>query len=190
MGRCKPLGLSNSFLHVNLSYLEPTLFACSPKGVADACFLRSPISSAITMRGAGICWITVLGDLIHIRRPEITDGCDISYLLLWQEIFSRTSLYKFSNLHKNKHIYLVSKSNPYNVVYLKQFNSIYVPSIYCSPFKKYSYLLNNCFNVCISHSCPTLCDPMDCSLPGSSINGILQARTLEWVAILFSRCSS
>ena len=32
-------------------------------------------------------------------------------------------------------------------------------------------------------SCPTLCDPMDCSLPGYSIHGILQARTLEWVAI-------
>ena len=32
-------------------------------------------------------------------------------------------------------------------------------------------------------SCPTLCDPMDCSLPGSPVPGILQARTLEWVAI-------
>ena len=31
--------------------------------------------------------------------------------------------------------------------------------------------------------CPTLCDPMDCSLPGSSVQGILQARTLGWVAI-------
>ena len=31
-------------------------------------------------------------------------------------------------------------------------------------------------------SCPTLCDPMDCSLPGSSVHGILQARILEWVA--------
>ena len=30
--------------------------------------------------------------------------------------------------------------------------------------------------------CPTLCDPMDCSLPGFSVQGILQARTLEWVA--------
>ena len=36
----------------------------------------------------------------------------------------------------------------------------------------------------------TLCDPMDCSLPGSSIHGILQARLLEWVAISFSRGSS
>ena len=35
-------------------------------------------------------------------------------------------------------------------------------------------------------SCPTLCDPMDCNLPGSPIPGILQARTLEWVAISFS----
>ena len=35
-------------------------------------------------------------------------------------------------------------------------------------------------------SCPTLCDPIDCSLPGSSVPGILQARTLEWVAISFS----
>ena len=34
---------------------------------------------------------------------------------------------------------------------------------------------------------PTLCDPMDCSLPGSSVHGILQARILEWVAISFSR---
>ena len=35
-------------------------------------------------------------------------------------------------------------------------------------------------------SCPTLCDPMDCSLLGVSVHGILQARTLEWVAISFS----
>ena len=35
-------------------------------------------------------------------------------------------------------------------------------------------------------SCPTLCDPMDYSPPGSAIPGVLQARTLEWVAISFS----
>ena len=34
--------------------------------------------------------------------------------------------------------------------------------------------------------CLTLCDPMDCSLPGSSVNEIFQARVLEWVAIAFS----
>ena len=42
----------------------------------------------------------------------------------------------------------------------------------------------------VTHSYPTLCDPMDCSLPGSSIHGIFQARVLEWVAIAFSRGSS
>ena len=38
-----------------------------------------------------------------------------------------------------------------------------------------------------SQLCPTLCDPMGCSPPGSSVYGILQARMLEWVAITFSR---
>ena len=35
----------------------------------------------------------------------------------------------------------------------------------------------------VAQSCPTLCDHMDCSPPGSSVHGILQARILEWVAI-------
>ena len=38
----------------------------------------------------------------------------------------------------------------------------------------------------VAQSCPTLSDPMDCSLPGSSVHGIHQARVLEWVAIAFS----
>ena len=42
----------------------------------------------------------------------------------------------------------------------------------------------------VAQSCPTLCDPMDCSLPGSSVHGSLQARILEWVAISSSRGSS
>ena len=37
--------------------------------------------------------------------------------------------------------------------------------------------------VLVAQSCPTLCDPMDCHPPGSSVHGILQARILEWVAI-------
>ena len=42
----------------------------------------------------------------------------------------------------------------------------------------------------VAQSCPTLCNPMDCSTPGSSIHGIFQARVLEWVATAFSRGSS
>ena len=42
----------------------------------------------------------------------------------------------------------------------------------------------------VAQSCPTLCDPVDCGLPGSSIHGILQARVLEWGAIAFSRLAN
>ena len=52
-------------------------------------------------------------------------------------------------------------------------------------------------DTCVCYVCakslqlyPTLCDPMDCSPPGSSVHGILQARILEWVAMPSSRGSS
>ena len=47
-----------------------------------------------------------------------------------------------------------------------------------------------CSSGLVTQSCPTLCDPMDCSLPGCSAHGILQLRILEWVAVPFSRGSS
>ena len=56
-----------------------------------------------------------------------------------------------------------------------------------------SHFLLQCMKVTseseVTQSCPTLCDPMDCSPPGSSIHGIFQARVLEWGAIAFSRPS-
>ena len=49
---------------------------------------------------------------------------------------------------------------------------------------------SNCLAAAVAakslQSCPTLCDPMDSSPPGSSVPGILQARILEWVAVSFS----
>ena len=42
----------------------------------------------------------------------------------------------------------------------------------------------------VAQSCPTFWDPMDCSLPGSSIHGLFQARVLEWGAIAFSVSAS
>ena len=62
-----------------------------------------------------------------------------------------------------------------------------------------SYISFRCVCVCVcvymcvrsvAQSCPTLCDPMDCSPPGSSVHGIFQARILEWVATSFFRESS
>ena len=54
-------------------------------------------------------------------------------------------------------------------------------------------VVTSSFTACcvrLLQSCPTLCDPIDCSSPGSSVCWILQARTLEWVAIASSRRSS
>ena len=49
---------------------------------------------------------------------------------------------------------------------------------------------NNCCCCLVTSLCPTLCNPMDCSLPGPSVIGIFQTRILGWVAITFSRGSS
>ena len=49
---------------------------------------------------------------------------------------------------------------------------------------------SSCVESEVAQSCPTLCNPIDCSLPGSSVHGIFQARVLEWGAISFSRGSS
>ena len=46
----------------------------------------------------------------------------------------------------------------------------------------YLLLCDTTMRVLVTQSCPTLCDPMDCSLPGFSVRGILQARILEWIA--------
>ena len=62
----------------------------------------------------------------------------------------------------------------------------------------YGWVVFRCVCVCVcvcvcllvAQSCPTLCDPMGCSPPGSSVHGILQVRILEWAAIPFSRASS
>ena len=53
-----------------------------------------------------------------------------------------------------------------------------------------NYNLPKKVKMSVSQSCPTLCDPMDCSLQVSSVHGVLQARIPEWVAISFSRGSS
>ena len=60
--------------------------------------------------------------------------------------------------------------------------------LWCLTYSSRLYNTDEC--VWVAQSCPTLCDPMDCRLSGSSDHGILQARILEWVAIPFSKGSS
>ena len=68
----------HSFL-LHLSYLRPKLFSY---------LLAFPQLFSNQWWRVSICWITVLGALIRIWRPEISGGCDISNLLKWREIFS------------------------------------------------------------------------------------------------------
>ena len=62
-------------------------------------------------------------------------------------------------------------------------------SLHCSHETTTILLISYVF-VLVAQSCPTLCDPMDCSPPSFSVHGILQARILEWIAILFARGAS
>ena len=70
-------------------------------------------------------------------------------------------------------------------------------NIYCIALDMVNLPISQHLQICIAYdkyaaaakslqSCPTLCDPIDSSPPGSPVPGILQARTLEWVAISFS----
>ena len=69
------------------------------------------------------------------------------------------------NIQTNKH----NKKNYYYIILTKIIANIYL-----------------CVCVKVVQWCPTLCDPLDCNLPGFSVYGILQARILEWVAVPFS----
>ena len=64
----------------------------------------------------------------------------------------------------------------------------YIKAVYCH--SAYLTYMQSESESEVAQLCLTLCDPMDCSLPGSSVHGIFQARILEWVAISFSRGSS
>ena len=57
----------------------------------------------------------------------------------------------------------------------------------CIHSRRYVWINLRC--CLVAQSCLTLCDPMDCSLPGSSVHGIFQGRLLEWVTISFSKRS-
>ena len=75
------------------------------------------------------------------------------------------------------------------------YNHIYITYVINNTFKIFSDIYNYFVTLCsmcvkLLQSCPTLCNPMDCSQPSSSVHEILQVRIQDWVAISFSRGSS
>ena len=84
------------------------------------------------------------------------------------------------------HMHIISVFFHYLPIYFTTEHGVAFPGL-CIQFSSVIYLI--CWYCLVTKSCQTLCDPMDCSLPGSYVHGISHARILEWVAISFSRVS-
>ena len=93
-------------------------------------------------------------------------------------------------LCRDKHVLSFTRSWTCSCWYME------MPVLYTLPMwdnetrRKRITLASSRVKVLVTQSCPTLCDPVGCSPPGSSVHGILQARVLEWIVISFSRGSS
>ena len=118
-------------------------------------------------------------------------------------IFKNFLLQKISNTYKIRNRSITNHHTP--LIWLQQLSAhgqfcfIYAPTMYLSLHYFEANLkqpIISSINISVHQFtkslqlCPTLCDPMDCSLPGSSVHEILQARTLEWIAMPSSRGSS
>ena len=118
-------------------------------------------------------------------------------MILTQCVLVLTHLqHKFFTIQRQlKHKNFKDKKYFFIWQHIRTLNSISSFGMNCSQEEKFLQLLKkslefNNFYVIISQSCPTLCEPTDCSLPGSSVHGIFQAIVLEWIAISFSSGSS
>ena len=91
--------------------------------------------------------------------------------------------YKQTNYKKNPKVYFKKTAERYK---RKGASQIYKAAACPSVYHRYTYYMRECKSL----QCVQPCDPMDCSLPGSSVHEILQARILEWVAVPSSRGAS
>ena len=153
-----------------------------------------------TVHGVPKSW-TRLSDFtyLYIENPKNS----VRKLLELISEFSKVSGYKIStqkslaflytNDEKSERVFkesipftIATKRIKYLGIHLaKETKVLYTENYKTDEKAKKTY--RQCEDSEIAQSCPTLCDPMDCSLPGFSIHGIFQARILEWVAISFSR---
>ena len=100
---------------------------------------------------------------------------------------SQTRILEWAAITFSRRIFLTQGVNLCLLHWQVDFLPLSHPDIFGKLFEFYMmYTLK----VLVAQPCLTLCDPMDCSLPGSSVYGILQARILKWGAILFSMGSS
>ena len=129
------------------------------------------------------------------KKPSWIDGLSVT-LLITQVIY----IYSHYNQNINAVFYLILELYTYHLQLTSKFFPVpfNFPTVFLGWVKNplistvpiWHHFALDCVCCLITKSCATLCNPMDCSLPGSSVHGISQARILEWVAISFARGSS
>ena len=169
-----------------------------------------PVFSSKSFMASGLLFKSLI--CFHLVFMNGVIKVTVSFFYLWRSIISAPIIEEYSQLSCQilvdficLGLFLDFDSVP--LVYL----SVFMPASYClitialyyslnqeveclllcSSFSRFSFSYSGSF-VCVlvSQWCPTLCNPMDCSPPGSSVHGIYQAGKLEWVPIPFSRESS
>ena len=161
---------------------------------------RLPISSALCasvtslLLGIRSNLLTPTSGVPHNRTPSyLSRSSHTGFFTILIYVLSFPPLFYFMvfffSSDDNTLLRVLSESWPLNKAHLK-----YLP---CprNPFKFFHlytiiFLITPCVHAKLLQSCWTLCEPMHCSLPGSSVHGILQAETLEWGALPSSRESS
>ena len=95
---------------------------------------------------------------------------------------------RLSHIYEPQFLYLLNKTSSKGKNTCKSYLH---RKLVCRPKPKLKSSTSSCNSACVRakwlQSCPTLCNPMDCSPPNSSVHGIFHARTLEWVAMPSSR---
>ena len=119
--------------------------------------------------------------VLHIRWPKY-----------WSFSFSNSPSNEYSGLISFRMDRLDLLAGQGTLKSLLQYLSSKASILQCSAVLYYIYSLYTVWKVevLVTQSRPTLCDPMDCSILGSSVHGILHTRILEWIVIPFSRGSS
>ena len=133
-----------------------------------------------------------------IPKMTQTDGTNIYHILGLKEVtlsqwpYYQSNLYQINNdiFHKTKKTLLCTKIQKTLISKMILRKKYRAGGIMFPEFQTILQTDSQQSENEIAQSCPTLCDPIDCRLPGSSVHGIFQARILKWVAISFSSRSS
>ena len=123
------------------------------------------------------------------QRMKCFTNCSFPFLALTQaRLYPGGSLLLVENFLVEIDGFPTAPYTPSSLLHQGYYPSFFIVTCPSDIFTLIPYLNTPC--VSVTQLCPTLCDPMDCSPPGSSVHGTLHARILEWVTISSSMWSS